>query len=135
MRSMNKLTEELNALLKGKKITGIIGMQKDSEEITLQFEDGTTLMFFHNQDCCEVVEVAQVDGIVDRHIGTTFTELRVKVDGRRGDFNRDESETWTFYTLITSKGYLDFRWIGSSNGYYSEKVDTLVDIPEPGETK
>jgi len=113
-------------------IKSIEGLHDGSNEVLITFMDGARIRQYHSQDCCEYVRVAQVDGIIDKHIGATIYELQEKVSykGDPGikDLNEEEeSVTYAFYTLKTSKGYLDWRWTGESNGYYSEDVECELD--------
>jgi len=113
----------------GKKIVALEGFVEDSEEMTIRFKNGSTIRLYHCQDCCEDVRVAQVDGLVQRHVGAKFQNLVEKVyhnDDIPGFTDSYDSITATFYTLETSKGRLDFRWTGESNGYYSEDVDMEI---------
>ena len=91
---------------------------------TLVFENDTDrYVFFHMQDCCESVGIEDIVGDLSDLEGEPLL-IAEEVDGQSpADFEAYESYTWTFYKFATRKGYVDVRWLGESNGYYSESVD------------
>jgi len=141
----NNLLNQINTEL-GKPLTGIIpeelfgskivyikGLEEGSIEviITVEKDDGTLVEIIqsHDQDCCEYVAVEQVDNAYQRHIGAKLFGIEEKVSTDiPSDFEgfTDDSNTWTFYDIKTSKGYISYRWHGASNGYYSESVETTI---------
>lgn len=90
------------------------------DEIYFDTEDGERYLMYHAQDCCETVYVEDVIGDVEDLIGSPLT--MAEEVSERGE-SRFGTSTWTFYKLATNKGYVTFRWLGESNGYYSESVD------------
>lgn len=106
--------------LLGLTIASITGMEKDSDEIRFKTACGREFVMYHEQDCCESVYVADVTGDVADLIGEPIL-LAEEATSDAEDVG--ESGTWTFYKLATRKGYVDIRWLGESNGYYSESVD------------
>lgn len=113
-------------VLKGRVITSIHGMCENSNEITFILDRGDVFEMGHDQDCCESVYVYDVVGDVQDLVGTEIL-LAEEVEGTIPDNYRTyESYTFTFYKLATIKGYVDIRWVGESNGYYSESVDCYL---------
>lgn len=118
--------------LRGKTITKIEGMNKDSDNITFHCSDGTVYYMYHEQDCCESVYIEDVCGDPTCLIGNPLLVAEAVSSNDSPPLNKyDESYTWTFYHLATIKGYVDLRWYGSSNGYYSEAVD-FAQVGGPG---
>lgn len=103
--------------LTGKKVQAVVHTE---HEITLIFDDGLQYTQEHLQDCCETVTVYDVNPPLDTIVGGVLHSITVEYG--EGPHARPPC-TWTFYKIHTSKGSVDIRWYGESNGYYSEEVD------------
>ena len=109
----------------GKKITGVSCLEYGSSHVIIELEGGEIEMR-HYQDCCETVQVEDVDGDPSDVIGGVIHAFeKVTEDFKQNDWGIYE---WTLYRLITSKGDLTIRWVGSSNGYYSVDVDVDINL-------
>lgn len=126
-----------------------IHIDKELDEILFTCNDGTQYKMYHEEDCCESVTIEDIIGNINDLIGSPILiaeevnsdkfaedfENSFKLEEGLKDYHWNyknehgermpESFTWTFYKLATIKGYVDIRWYGSSNGYYSESVDFI----------
>jgi hypothetical protein len=115
----------------GKTLVSIERIDGDNgDELIFKTLDGGTYRAFHEQDCCETVRVNDIDGSFDDLIGSPLLQCE-EVTNSEDTFGwlsyEPESFTWTFYKMATINGYVTIRWLGESNGYYSEGVSLYKD--------
>ena len=109
------------------KIIKEIKVTKDSgdDSIVIEFEDGSSLKMYHEQDCCESVWIEDIESNknLSGYKGAVVIDMYVTT---AENTEASESGTYTFYNLNTSKGSINIRWNGESNGYYSESVNVYI---------
>ena len=107
--------------IQGMAITAVV--YKEVNESLLIHLNTHVLEMIHHQDCCETVYLADVVGSFEDLIGYPLLEVSEPiVDIATADY----SSTASYYNFKTIKASVQLRWVGESNGYYSETVDCYL---------
>lgn len=103
-------------------IISISGAEQESEEVVFELSDGRKFKMWHSQDCCEHVRLEDIEGDISDLINTPIIQATEETNSEEPHVTENDSFTWTFYRFATIKGFVVLRWLGTSNGYYSESV-------------
>jgi hypothetical protein len=129
-------TQKGMALMLGKTFVRVTG-SVDGDEMLFETATGERFMFAHQQDCCETVRINDIVGDLQDLVGEPLLISEEVKGATEPDEEHYESYTYTFYKFATRRGYVDVRWLGESNGYYSESVElfvegvTVAETPQP----
>lgn len=121
-----KTQEDYNSFI-GDVIAKIVLQEDEAKYIIsvgIVFSSGRQVVMCHEQDCCEFVYLHDINGELEDLVGHPLLMFEEVVNDRTGEIG-GETQTWTFYKMSTIKGYVTMRWLGTSNGYYSESVDVV----------
>lgn len=123
----NQCNQDALSELLGQTLSAVQGRAGD-EEMLFTLKDGRVFRMYHEQGCCETVEVYDIAGDMKDLVGSPILQAEESSSDDIPDdvkMSRDEVDscTWTFYKFATIKGSVTIRWFGQSNGYYSEAVD------------
>lgn len=105
-------------------------VNEDNERLVFTVSDGRRFVFYYEPDCCATCSIEDVCGDLTDLVGSPIVEAEeVSNYEREAPSEYAESYTWTFYRFSTVKGTVTVRWLGESNGYYSESVSLSVETP------
>lgn len=113
-----------------------IVVNDEKDEMAFIAADGSCYRLYHREDCCEHVTIDDICGDLPDLVGHPLLQAEEVTFGQseRVDDKPEgaESWTWTFYKLATIKGSVTIKWLGESNGYYSERVSFDELLPAAG---
>lgn len=124
---VNQLEQIMDvSILLGKTLKSVSVIGHD-EALLFVTDDGDSYTMYHEQGCCESVYLESIVGDLEDLIGSSLLVAEQVSNVEESSLSKqelcDEYYEWTFYKFATRKGYVDLRWFGTSNGYYSVSVD------------
>lgn len=107
--------------------TRILSIESDTEEVRIVLADGRNVRLYHCQDCCESVEIAQIDGDLQRLVGHELQAAYMTYEekdpaGMDWCDRLDVCLAHNFLHLRSHAGDVCVRWDGWQSGYYSDSI-------------
>ena len=104
-----------------------VDVDETKNQIVITTQSGRQFRIYHDQDCCEQVEIVESqdgDGQLVTLIGKKIegVEVELEEDVDPPPFEDCDSWTRTKISFRTNSETVISRWIGTSNGYYSESI-------------
>ncbi len=121
----------------GKSISVISTVVPGTEVIFFTLYDNSIWKMWYEDGAPVAATVAEVVGDIKDIMDSALLEAEsISQKAKPEDIPEgyDPSATWTFYKFRTRKGSVVIRWLGISNGWYSEKVNFMrigVDASRP----
>ena len=123
--------------LVGETLVGVVLNYIDTDEkgdvIMLTTKSGRKFKIYHEQDCCEVVKIQDTEGNWHDLLGKVIVDASEETECdvcESEEIYCEESWTKTTLTFKVNDATVISRWIGTSNGYYSERVD-IAELATP----
>lgn len=113
--------------IKGETVVKIDNLKEGGFDVKFICASGKVFRMFHEQECCEDVEIEEIHGnvedLIDSPIITAYRSLSEPPSCKKPENFRDFWNggycRWTFFIFRTMKGTVTVRWYGESNGYYA----------------
>lgn len=113
----SKMSVSIFEQLIGKKFDRVYQSEYDGNDAIYFENENEAFVLTHTQDCCEDVYIDDLGGDLDDLIGNELNIAECVYQYGDTDYG---TYTWSFIKFATIKGYVDIKFYGSSNGYYSE---------------
>jgi hypothetical protein len=97
-------------------------VNEGDDRLVFTAQDGRRFVFYYEPDCCASCNIEDVCGDLSDLAGSPLLVAEEVSNYEREAPPDADSYTWTFYRFATVKGTVTVRWLGESNGYYSESV-------------
>jgi hypothetical protein len=112
-------------MLKGEILT-YIDVDDENNTIMLTTASGRKIKIYHDQECCEYVRIESLEGDFRDLIGKVIIEFE-HLEEYEDSNDYGDHQTKTSLVFKVDGATVISKWVGDSNGYYSESVD-LRDI-------